>query len=726
MAASKTVWGIDIGQCALKALKIREIDGQLKVVAFDIIEHSSILSKGEVGRDELIQNSLMQFLERNNTTGSAIVVGVPGQTSFTRFIKLPPVDKKRIPEIVRFEAEQQIPFPINDVVWRWQTFQDPDNPDVELGIFAMKKVDVDSALAHFNEVGMTTDCVQMAPLALYNFMTFDDQLVPDGATLLADVGVDKTDLVVADGARIWTRTIQIGGSDFTEALVRAFKLPFNKAEKLKRSAATSKYARQIFQAMRPVFADLVQEIQRSIGYYTSLHRKTRFKKLIGMGNGFRLPGLQKYLEQNLNTPVAKIDTFNNLTTADDVNTPAFTEDILSFAVAYGLAVQGLGISAVETNLLPTNVFRKRLWAKKRPYWVAAAVLLIATSWFYMNSWAKSYASITHQTDPTALRLVEKEKQEINSQRIAHDKEVRIINEGKDRTDAKSKLKLFAFSNYKPSVMTLISKSVAFAVDIDNPSSHQYIYRQSLRIQEAGVIAKDEESRAKAKEDAEDFRNKLAKIPRNERRLLFLQTLQEQYSGDLSKYDRKGLSRYIDVLLGKARPGDDNPVGPMPGNDNGTGTSQSSEDEKKIERGFIVTVIGSTPAQILLAESILRRVKDKSFALAKGKDMSSLSLKGFQIGFDQPKAALLRGRVQKLANGDATPGLGGGMHIEIGDQPGVGPKSGDEDKIDIPDEMFAGEDAIDDRFFVAVWVFTIDGDGVSESDETDESSSDSRR
>ena len=74
---------------------------------------------------------------------------------------------------------------------------------------------------------------------------------------------------------MWTRTIQIGGNNFTEALVRAFKLSFPKAEQHKRTAASSKYARQIFQAMRPVFADLVQEIQRCIGFYTSLHRETR-------------------------------------------------------------------------------------------------------------------------------------------------------------------------------------------------------------------------------------------------------------------------------------------------------------------------------------------------------------------------------------------------------------------------------------------------------------------
>ncbi|MFW6133164.1 MAG: type IV pilus assembly protein PilM, partial [Planctomycetota bacterium] len=376
MPAPRTVWGIDVGQRALKALKLRNLDGELRVEALDIIEHPKILSQEDADRRQIIQASMEQFLARNDVADATVAVAVPGQTSFTKFVKLPPVEEKKVPDIVRFEAEQQIPFPIDDVIWRWQTFQDPDSPDVEVGLFAMKRENVDEAIAQLSEVGLSVDIVQMAPLALYNFMVCDEQLADDGATLLLDVGTDKTDLVVSDGARIWTRTIQIGGNNFTQALVRAFKLSFAKAEKLKRTAATSKYARQIFQAMRPVFADLVQEIQRSIGYYTSLHRETRFARVLGLGNGFRLPGLQKFLQQNLNVPVTRLDNYNRLQPSPEVNTPAFTENVQSLGVAYGLAVQALGLSPVATNLLPGELAHRRLWAKKRPWFAAAAAALV--------------------------------------------------------------------------------------------------------------------------------------------------------------------------------------------------------------------------------------------------------------------------------------------------------------------------------------------------------------
>jgi len=379
MATSKSVWGIDIGQVALKAIKLRSVEGELQIEAFDIIEHVSILSQPDVDRRQLIRNALEQFLARNDTADSTVVVAVPGhQSSFMRFVKLPPVDPKKIPDIVRFEAQQQIPFNIDDVQWRYQIFRDPDSPDVEAGIFAVKQTDINDLMDRFAEVGMRVDVIQMPVMALYNFMMYDGQLAGDGATLLVDIGADKTDLVVADGPRMWVRTIQIGGNNFTEALVKALKYPFGKAERLKRTAVSHKYARQIFQAMRPVFSDLAQEIRRSIGAYTATHRETRVRKLMGLGNGFRMPGLQKYLEQDLNLPVVPIDSYNHLMPSATISAPTFTQNVLSFGVAYGLALQGLGETTISTNLLPQKVQEAMKW-KRRQWWFAgaAAVLLVA-------------------------------------------------------------------------------------------------------------------------------------------------------------------------------------------------------------------------------------------------------------------------------------------------------------------------------------------------------------
>jgi len=504
MAKDKAVWGIDIGQKALKALKLEIAGGELQATAFDIVEHPQILSDPEANQKELIRGALEQFLSRNSVAGSAVCVSVPGQSSFTRFVKLPPVETKKIPDIVRFEAEQQIPFSIEDVIWRWQTFQEPDSPDVEVGIFAMKRDDVAAVLSHFAAVEMDVDVVQMAPLALYNFLAYDGQAAPDGATVLADVGAEKTDLVVSEGARIWTRTIQIGGNNFTEALVKSFKLSFAKAEKLKRTAASSKYARQIFQAMRPVFSDLVQEIQRSVGYYTSLHREARFTRLVGIGNGFRLPGLQKFLEQNLNIPVVRIDSYNKLSPAGGVNTPVFTENVLSFAVSYGLALQGLEQGTVATNLLPAQIARARQWQRKRPWFAAtaAAALLIFAIMLY-----RAY-------DDKAALAVEPGGDLAQAQRLSDDqgrlqKQYSAL-QGKDQKveQAVRLLDQYEYRDYWPSLMDLVSRGIA------------------SQARDQRLI--DEYAAAEDKEQIDQVLAKIKAIRRDGRRMFFLESMESSY------------------------------------------------------------------------------------------------------------------------------------------------------------------------------------------------------
>ena len=123
MAKSDAVWGIDIGQCALKALKCRsheKDDDRIVIEAFDYIEYPKILSQPEAEPDELVREALEQFLSRNDLAGDSVALAVAGQSGLARFIKLPPVESKKIPDIVKYEARQQIPFSLDDVVWDYQ------------------------------------------------------------------------------------------------------------------------------------------------------------------------------------------------------------------------------------------------------------------------------------------------------------------------------------------------------------------------------------------------------------------------------------------------------------------------------------------------------------------------------------------------------------------------------------------------------------------------------
>jgi type IV pilus assembly protein PilM len=375
MAGSQVAWGLDIGATALKAVKLRRDGDKVAIEAFDVVEHDKFLSEPDVDRDAIIRTSLQKFIDRNNPKRDTLLISVAGSKTFARFVKLPPVEPKKIPEIVKFEAIQQIPFPLEQVNWDYQTFATPDSPEVEVGIFAMKTDLVAQELGCFTAQNMTVHGVQLAPLALYNAASFDDWTGGKG-TLLIDIGAEHTDLVIVDAGRIWLRTINLGGNHFTEALAKAFKQPFSRAEQLKKSAATSKYQKQIFQAMRPIFADLVAEVSRSLGHYQASHRESKLERIVAMGNPFKLPNLQKYIQQELKMEVVRLESFQN-GRVDTKLAAGLQENILSLGVAYGLALQGLDHAAIDTNLLPVNIARQMIWKRKRPWFAGATAAMLA-------------------------------------------------------------------------------------------------------------------------------------------------------------------------------------------------------------------------------------------------------------------------------------------------------------------------------------------------------------
>ncbi|HRX85231.1 MAG TPA: type IV pilus assembly protein PilM [Phycisphaerae bacterium] len=386
MAGPQTVWGIDVGKCALKAVKLRVgPDKSVEVVAADYIEHAKIMTQADADADALWTAALEKFLSRNDISNDQIAVSVPGEHTLARFSKLPPLEKKemkkKIPDLVRYEADQQIPFDMDEVVWDYQVFDAPDSPEIEVGIFAIKRDLIRGHLHHFESGNIEPSVVQSGPLAVYNAMHYDGALT-GGAVVLVDIGTENTNLLVATEDTLWTRTIKFGGNAFTDALVKSFKLSFSKAETLKRTAGSSKYARQIFQAMRPVFADLVQELQRSIGFYTATHRDVELEKIIGLGAAFKLPGLKKYVQQNLQLDIDRLEHFHK------IKIPATAEggddQAGSFAVAYGLALQGLGLSKATSSLLPPEIVRQVVWRKKRVFFAAAAACLLFAAgviWF---------------------------------------------------------------------------------------------------------------------------------------------------------------------------------------------------------------------------------------------------------------------------------------------------------------------------------------------------------
>ena len=492
-AVTGTVWAIDIGNNSLKALCISTERGVAEVIGFENIQHGKILSGANVTEDEkeeLIALSLRELVTKYDLSMEEIIVSVPSQNSFIRFVNLPPVEAKRIPEMVKFEAVQQIPFGINEVQWDWQLMSEPDSTEIKVGLFAIKNEIVNSALSPLSREDIEVSYVQIAPMALYNYLLYDrsDLLTSDNeAVVVVNVGADNTDLVVCTRSSVWQRCILVGGNNFTQAIADTFKLNFNKAEKLKRTAPMSKYARQVFQAMRPVFTDLASEVQRSLGFYTSANPNTKIKKIIAMGGGAKLRGLLKYLQQTVQMPVERPDTYKKLAISQSVSQAKFHENVNDFGIVYGLALQGLGMGKIESNLLPRTMARSKEWAAKGRYFIIAACLLLAVSVmsFGRTFWDKMEYGKQKNTRDSATRKIStltKEKGEFT------DIEAKI---GEFKALEEKELAVFDYRDVIPRLIGTIND--ALPNEKNNPKQAQ-LYRAYAKGDKAGVKRFDRDSR----------------------------------------------------------------------------------------------------------------------------------------------------------------------------------------------------------------------------------------
>jgi type IV pilus assembly protein PilM len=506
-----SVWAIDIGNSSLKALRLSNESGSLEVTGFEHIHHQKVLSGSGIKdqeKQELIAISLRQFVQQNELGKDEIIVAVPSANSFARFVNLPPVEQKRIPEIVKFEASQQIPFDINEVAWDWQMMSEAGAPEAKVGIFAIKNDAVTAELEYFSREELEVTYVQIAPMALYNYLFYDrpDLMRSDTqATVVLNIGAETTDLVVCTKSDVWQRTIAMGGNAFTKAIADTFKLNFEKAEKLKRTAPMSKYARQILQAMKPVFTDLASEIQRSLGFYTSSHGNVKLARVIAMGGGTKMRGLLQYLQQSLQMPIERPDAFKQVTINSSVSAAKFHESVCDFGVVYGLGVQALGLGRIESNLLPKSIAKSMIWASKTKFFIAAACLILVAS---ILAFARTLIDRASYTSKTVQR--DKIKSVVDAAQRAQD--TLKAEEAKGRDYEAAVKKEFDLFKYRDMIPLLYQKLVGTLPNAKSNPEQAELYR------------------AFAKGDVETIKAKFSE--RKDRKQIFVTGMSIYYTLDL--------------------------------------------------------------------------------------------------------------------------------------------------------------------------------------------------
>ena len=174
----------------------------------------------------------------------------------------------------------------------------------------------------------------------------------------------------------------------------------------------------MMQAMRPVFGDLVQEVQRSIGHYQTNHRESPLATVLAVGSTFRIPGLRKFLGQQLSLEINRMDEFKRIR-IEGREAADFLANSINFVTSYGLALQGIGLSRISINLAPVRGLREKIWSAKNRWFIGAASIAL------MGAAAMYISPILEQTyldaqDVSLVSSIIKNGEQLQSQLTAAD------------------------------------------------------------------------------------------------------------------------------------------------------------------------------------------------------------------------------------------------------------------------------------------------------------------
>jgi type IV pilus assembly protein PilM len=385
-----TIWSLDLGKAALKAVKIRRDRNSVEILAIDKVDYP--LSGN--GSDTAQAKEAIGIFKARNEVRDPVVVAHPGQGTFSRFIKVPAFDQKKVKDMVRYEASQQIPFPLDEVIWDYHIVDREYSPgeEREIGLFAVRRETIDDYLLDFTREGLSVEMLSIGYLGLFNFIKYD--LNPQEPAIVLDIGAAHTDLILVDAQRFWIRPLPHSGNDITKAIMSRFKLDFAEAEKLKiETTKAPQQAAKIFQAViQPKLQELVQEIHRSVGYYKSQVGDVKFNRLYLLGNGSRIIGIKKFLEDHIGLVVERIQSIRNLRVNRDVNLKLLQTELAAFGTALGCGIQAVGAGTCQVDLVPREEkLKKEAGRKKKHVFIAAGILAVCilASYFLLQGKVKS-------------------------------------------------------------------------------------------------------------------------------------------------------------------------------------------------------------------------------------------------------------------------------------------------------------------------------------------------
>ena len=335
--------------------------------------------------------------------------GLPAHSVFARFVKLPPVGQEKLDKIIAFEAQQNVPFPLDEVVWDYQVIGGGLGEQIQVVLVAIKIDLLDQINAAVEEIGLQTSIVDIAPMALYNAFRYSYPEIGD-CSLLLDIGARTTNILFIESGRIFLRSIPLGGSAITAAIAREFNESFAAAETRKKRdgfvGLGGAYAEpsdpnvgRVAKIARSTMTRLHAELMRSITHYRAQQQGNRPARIFLCGGGAGMPYMREFFHEKFQVPIEFFNPLQNVTVAESAPTEDVARSAHLLGELVGLALRSVTVCPMELNLRPASVVRRHDLEKRRTFFIAAAacILLALLGWSAYYTRAAQVAQQTAET-----------------------------------------------------------------------------------------------------------------------------------------------------------------------------------------------------------------------------------------------------------------------------------------------------------------------------------------
>jgi type IV pilus assembly protein PilM len=352
----------------------------------------------EATRDPALQRALQEALAEKPYGARRVNVCAPGFHTFSKFVKLPPVDTSKVTQIIQYEAQQNVPFPLEDVVWDYQILGAAPSGELEVLLVAVKTDLVERLFRLTEAAGLSMQLVDVSPAALSNAFRYNYGDL-EGCTMLLDIGAKTSNLLFFEKGNVYSRGINIGANSITQDFAKEARLTFDDAEKIKleegfvslggayeepdnpHAAAISKIARQ-------VMTRLHIQVNQTLQYYRGQQGGSAPARLFLSGGAAIMPYTRQFFEEKLSLPegVDYFNPFKNVQIDPALNLEELAKVAHSMGEVVGLGLRNLARCPVELNLMPKTSLKRQQLKQKQPFFLASVgcllLILFAFGWFY--------------------------------------------------------------------------------------------------------------------------------------------------------------------------------------------------------------------------------------------------------------------------------------------------------------------------------------------------------